>query len=109
MQSLPPDCRATGAGEIANIALLGVDRQTKASKPAGEGDSLRIRLGVDYPLIGIPSNGNQQNALFARALISGSKLLRLDESTHGVDVGAKAEIVSQADDVAVIVAALQNT
>ncbi|MFW6338760.1 MAG: sugar ABC transporter ATP-binding protein [Alkalispirochaetaceae bacterium] len=55
-------------------------------------DQLNIKLGsMEYPVSSL-SGGNQQKTVLARWLATEPRVLILDEPTHGVDVGAKAEI-----------------
>ncbi len=55
-------------------------------------DRLDIRLASIHKPVSSLSGGNQQKTVVARWLATSPKLLILDEPTHGVDVGAKAEI-----------------
>jgi ABC-type sugar transport system ATPase subunit len=54
--------------------------------------ALDIRPQAPTMPAGNLSGGNQQKVLLARWLASGASVLILEEPTHGIDVGAKAEI-----------------
>lgn len=68
------------------------DRRGEAERMAGFTKSLGIRMASDLQPISTLSGGNQQKVIFARALLTEPRILLLDEPTHGVDVGAKADL-----------------
>jgi len=59
-------------------------------------EEYRQKLGIRTPsvheLVTNLSGGNQQKTLLARWLLTNPDVLIVDEPTHGIDVGAKAEI-----------------
>lgn len=55
-------------------------------------DSLKVRAtGLDA-VVGRLSGGNQQKVVLGKALMTGPRVVMLDEPTRGIDVGAKLEI-----------------
>jgi ribose transport system ATP-binding protein len=55
---------------------------------------LRIKTSSSESLVTSLSGGNAQKVVFAKWLVPQTRLLLLDEPTAGIDVGAKAEILT---------------
>src|SRR5262249_49844744 len=53
---------------------------------------LQIKVPGLSQNIGALSGGNQQKIVIAKCMLTGPRVLLLDEPTRGVDVGSKAEI-----------------
>lgn len=53
---------------------------------------LRIAAYSSDQIVGTLSGGNQQKVVLAKWLLADPQILIIDEPTHGIDVGAKAEI-----------------
>ncbi len=105
---IPEDRKGAGlaleASVADNIALASLQRIssggfTNTRKRTALAEEYRRSLGircasVDAP-VGSLSGGNQQKVLIARWLASGARIIAIEEPTHGVDIGAKAEIHRQ--------------
>lgn len=65
-----------------------------------EASKVDIKYASEDELIGNLSGGNQQKTIFARWLMTGPRVLILDEPTRGIDVGTKSEIYKLIDKLA---------
>jgi ABC-type sugar transport system ATPase subunit len=106
--TIPEDRKAAGlaleASVADNIALASLHRIsrfgfTNTKKRDALAEEYRASLGIRCASIAAPvgslSGGNQQKVLIARWLASGARVIAIEEPTHGVDIGAKAEIHRQ--------------
>ncbi len=106
--TIPEDRKAAGlaleASVADNIALASLHRIsrfgfTDRAKRDAIAEDYRASLGIRCASIAAPvgslSGGNQQKVLIARWLASGARVIAIEEPTHGVDIGAKAEIHRQ--------------
>ena len=74
------------------------DAETAAGERAVK--DLRIKAPSVTVRVETLSGGNQQKAVLAKWLLTGPKVLFLDEPTRGIDVGAKQEIYAQINHLA---------
>ena len=78
---------------LARFRRLGVlDTGTEMTTTAGFARSLRVKTPSMHASMSALSGGNQQKVLFARWADANVRVLLLDEPTHGVDIGSKAQI-----------------
>jgi ABC-type sugar transport system ATPase subunit len=86
---------------LKNMTLAGLRKLSgrfvtseDAEAVAGERSAreLRIKATSVFTIAGTLSGGNQQKVVLAKWLLTGPRVLFLDEPTRGIDVGAKQEI-----------------
>ena len=91
-----PDMSVAANASLANLGAVSragfVNRQAERREAEQHVRRLRIKTSSVLAPVGSLSGGNQQKVALARWLSIEPRVLILDEPTHGVDIGAKAEI-----------------
>ena len=77
-------------GEVTRGGLVNRSLETKRNR--GMFDQLRVKATGLEAVVGRLSGGNQQKVVIGKALLTGPRVVMLDEPTRGIDVGAKLEI-----------------
>jgi D-xylose transport system ATP-binding protein len=80
-----PNLEKVSSSGVLDESLELAEAQTYRQK-------LAIRCASVEQAVGTLSGGNQQKVVLAKWMMTGPKVLILDEPTRGIDVGAKAEI-----------------
>jgi erythritol transport system ATP-binding protein len=69
-----------------------LDLRAEAARAADFIKRLTIKVASSDNPVSSLSGGNQQKVVIGKALMTGPKVLLLDEPSRGIDIGAKAEI-----------------
>src|SRR5207249_4022529 len=86
---------------LSQVASHGVIDDIRELKAASDyRNRMRIRSQDVYQETGQLSGGNQQKVVLSKWLMTGPKVLILDEPTRGIDVGAKYEIYCTINELA---------
>ena len=78
-------------GRLGRMGWVSRSRELEAGRRLAGDVQLRTP-GIDAPVTAL-SGGNQQKVVIARALMSGPRVLLMDEPSRGVDVAARADII----------------
>ena len=102
---IPEDRKRDGLIQIMsireNITLSALDRFARlfnldlAAEARGAMDFIRkltIKVASPENPVSSLSGGNQQKVVIGKALMTGPKVLLMDEPSRGIDIGAKAEV-----------------
>ena len=94
-------CQNTTLASLFDCLTVGLLDEKKERQTAEEyRERLKIKsYGIDQ-LAGELSGGNQQKIVLAKWLLTGPKVLFLDEPTRGIDIHAKNEIYKLMDELA---------
>ena len=76
--------------KISDLGFIDSNKEIFSSRKYVK--DLRIKTNSIEQFAGNLSGGNQQKVVLSKWLMTGPKILILDEPTRGIDVGAKAEI-----------------
>ena len=96
-----------GVGDNISMAALGsmtrgliVDRGIEDQKIAEMVAKLKIKFGRLADPVATLSGGNQQKVVIAKWLLTGARVILLNDPTRGIDVGTKQEIYQLLRDLA---------
>lgn len=89
-QTILNNMTLAGLTRISGRFITDVDAETAAGERYRR--ELRVKSPNVYTVAGTLSGGNQQKVVLAKWLMTGPRVLFLDEPTRGIDVGAKQEI-----------------
>ena len=71
---------------------LVIDRSKEAEKIAEAVERIQIKVGQLSDPVATLSGGNQQKVVIAKWLLTGARIILLNDPTRGIDVGTKQEI-----------------
>jgi ribose transport system ATP-binding protein len=69
-----------------------IDSTAEANAVDGMIQKLKIKIGSPSDAVATLSGGNQQKVVIAKWLLTGPRILLLNDPTRGIDVGTKEEI-----------------
>ena len=92
-QSIAFNLSLSSLRSFANLGGRGfIDRGAEHLRNQELFGRLRIKAPDVETVVGGLSGGNQQKVVIGKALMTGPKIIFLDEPTRGIDVGAKLEV-----------------
>lgn len=97
-QTILDNMTLAGLRSISGKLMTNRSKELKAARSPME--SLHIKANSPMTIAGTLSGGNQQKVVLGKWLLTGPKVLFLDEPTRGIDVGAKQEIYAEINKLA---------